>query len=295
MQRVAEVAELRAALAAARAEGARVGLVPTMGALHAGHLALVDAARAECDAVVVSIFVNPLQFAPGEDFERYPRDLEGDLGKLADRGVRVVFTPSAATFTPPDQRTTVHVAGLGQVLEGASRPGHFDGVATIVTKLLNAVGPDRAYFGEKDFQQLVIIRTLVRDLALPVTVVGAPIVRDADGLALSSRNAYLSAEQRAQALALSAALGEAAEVWADPSRPADASATRARLRSRLEAAPGVRLDSAEVVDPETLEPLEGVVGGPAQALVAAYVGATRLIDNVRLEPPQGAARRPEGD
>jgi pantoate--beta-alanine ligase len=256
-----------------------LGLVPTMGALHAGHVSLAHAARRDNATVVVSIFVNPLQFGPDEDFARYPRDLDADAGLLAEAGADVVFTPEVTAFTPPDRVTSVHVAGLTERLEGASRPGHFDGVATIVTKLFNAVGPDRAYFGEKDFQQLAVIRRMVADLNQPVAVVGCPVVRDADGLALSSRNAYLTAEQRVSALALSAALHEVATTYSG-----DADAAVLSLRRTLEGASGVRLDYAEVVDPETLAPLEGVVEGPAQALVAAYVGDTRLIDTIRLEP-----------
>jgi pantoate--beta-alanine ligase len=254
-----------------------VGLVPTMGALHGGHLSLVAKARDECPTVVVSIFVNPLQFGPAEDLHTYPRDLDRDLGLLD--GVDVVFTPDPATFTPPDRLTTVSVRGLTDVLEGASRPGHFDGVTTIVTKLFNVVGPDRAYFGEKDFQQLAVLRRMARDLDVDVEIVGAPLVRESSGLALSSRNAFLAESQRREALALSAALHETAQAW-----DGDADSARTRLRRRLGDAPGVRLDYAEVVDPETLRPLEGVTAGPAQALVAAFVGTTRLIDNIRLEP-----------
>ncbi len=284
------VAGLREALAPARRAGRVVGLVPTMGALHAGHLSLVTRARAETDVVVVSIFVNPLQFGPGEDYDTYPRDLDADLALLSPAGTDLVFAPRPTEFTPPARRTTVHVAALSTTLEGASRPTHFDGVTTIVAKLLSAVGPDRAYFGEKDYQQLAVIRTMVADLDLPVVIVGCPTVRDADGLALSSRNAYLSEQERRDALAISAALREAAAAW-----DGDAGAARSRLRSRLAAAPGLRLDYAEVVDPETLEPLESVAADPtrpARALVAAYVGPpgrqTRLIDNVRLEPRGGA-------
>ncbi len=255
-----------------------VGFVPTMGALHDGHLSLVHAARADCRTVVASIFVNPLPFGPGEDFARYPRALDTDLRLLEAAGVDVVVAPDADEFAPPDRLTTVRVEGLTAALEGASRPGHFDGVTTIVSKLFNLVRPDRAYFGQKDFQQLAVIRRMVLDLNMPVTIVGCPIVRDPDGLALSSRNAYLSPIQRRSALALSSALTAAAGEW-----NGDAAAARSVLRRTLLAAPGVRLDYAEVVDPETLEPLEGVGHRVAQALVAAYVGTTRLIDNIRLE------------
>jgi pantoate--beta-alanine ligase len=281
MELVRDVARLRALLAPLRRAGERIGFVPTMGALHAGHASLVERAAAECDVVVVSIFVNRLQFAPSEDLDAYPRTLEADLALLEPLGVRAVLAPDAGAFTPADGRTTVSVGGLTAHLEGASRPTHFDGVTTIVAKLLNVVQPDRAYFGEKDFQQLAVVRQMVRDLAMPVEVVGCPVVRDADGLALSSRNTYLSADERADALALSRVLREAAGTWGG-----DAGSARRRLRATLAAAPGIDLDYAEVVDPETLEPLEGVVDGPGQALVAARVGTTRLIDTIRLEPAQ---------
>jgi pantoate--beta-alanine ligase len=275
MQVVHTAPELRAALAGTT----RTAFVPTMGNLHAGHVSLVEQAKQHGQPVVASVFVNPLQFGAGEDFDRYPRDLDADAALLERAGADLVFTPATADFTPPDRLTTVHVARLTDVLEGASRPGHFNGVATIVTKLFNTVQPDRAYFGEKDFQQLAVIRRMVADLDQPVDVVGCPIIRDDDGLALSSRNAYLSAEQRAAAMALPRALHETASAFTG-----DADAAVLSLRRTLEGASGVRLDYAEVVDPETLAPLEGVVEGPAQALVAAYVGDTRLIDNIRLEP-----------
>lgn len=274
------VDELRAQLQPHRRAGRRIGLVPTMGALHEGHLALVRAALAGCEVVVVSIFVNPLQFGPNEDFDAYPRTADTDRSMLEALDVDVVFAPSAEAFMPADRRTTVHVAGLAETLEGVSRPGHFDGVATVVTQLLNAADPDRAYFGEKDYQQLAVVRTLVRDLCLPVEVIGCPVVRGPDGVALSSRNAYLSTAQREAARALPTALHRLALLWRG-----DADYARDTLRRTLEAASGVRLDYAEVCDPETLAPLEGVVEGPAQALVAAHVGDTRLIDTIRLEPP----------
>ena len=274
---VRTVEALRAALQPPRRAGATIGLVPTMGALHDGHGALVARAVGECDTTVVSIFVNPLQFGAGEDFDAYPRDLDADVALLDRLGVDVVFSPASAAFAP--RRVTVHIGDLGDRLEGASRPGHFDGVATIVTKLLSAAGPHRAYFGLKDYQQLTIIRCVVADLALPVEIVGVPVVREPDGLAMSSRNAYLAPDERAAAVALSAALRDVARTWGG-----DAEYARAALRRTLGVAPGVRLDYAEVCDPETLEALEGVVEGPAQALVAAYVGTTRLIDTIRLEP-----------
>lgn len=264
------------AVQSALSEAARpVALVPTMGALHAGHLSLVERARADCATVVASIFVNPLQFGPDEDFAGYPRRLDDDLATLDKEGVDIVLVPGA-DFAP--NKPTVTVEGITEMLEGASRPGHFAGVTTIVHKLLSGVAPDRAYFGEKDFQQLAVIRSMVAQQGLGVEIVGGPIVRDRDGLALSSRNAYLSSSERAQALHISAALHAVAGAW-----DGDADTARVRLQRRLEDASDVRLDYAEIVDPETFQPLEGMVTGPAQALVAAYVGSTRLIDNIRLE------------
>ncbi|WP_370326998.1 pantoate--beta-alanine ligase [Euzebya sp.] len=272
-------AAVRAALDGPLRAGRSIGLVPTMGALHEGHLSLVRAARAGTDVVVVSIFVNPLQFGPGEDLDAYPRTFDADLAALTGEGVDLVFAPEATAYTPADARTTVHVVGLTDGLEAASRPTHFDGVTTIVTKLFSTVRPHRAYFGEKDFQQQAVIRRMARDLDLGVEVITRPVVRDPDGLALSSRNTYLSPDERRDALALSAALAAAQRGWAG-----DADATRADLLGTLGSAPGVRLDYAEVIDPETLEPLEGVHDGPAQAVVAAHVGDTRLIDTAPLQP-----------
>ena len=265
-----------------------LGLVPTMGALHEGHLSLARVAKRGCRSVVASIFVNPLQFGPLEDFERYPRAMANDLGLLESLGVDLAFTPHAVELTPPGRLTTVSVARLTDRFEGMSRPGHFDGVTTIVSKLLNLVRPDRAFFGEKDFQQLMVIRRMVKDLNLQVSIVGCPIIRDPDGLALSSRNIFLSPEERRSAASLYEALVEAAADWGR-----DADAARLIMERKISSAPGVRLDYAEVVDPETLVQLEGVVEGPAQALVAADIGDTRLIDNIRLEPhprPQAAKR-----
>jgi pantoate--beta-alanine ligase len=257
-----------------------VGLVPTMGALHAGHLALVAAARERCDSVIVSVFVNPMQFGPGEDLDSYPRDMPGDLDLLRAAGVGMVFAPDAGVFTPPDRATTVSVSRLTEGFEGASRPGHFDGVATVVTKLLNVAQPTVAFFGEKDFQQLAVIRRLVADLNLPVEIAAIPIVRDADGLALSSRNVYLSADERERALVLSGALRRAAAAWTG-----DADAARSVLRSVLEATSGIAVDYADVVDEQTLTPLHGTGHRRGRALVAARVGSTRLIDNWKLEGP----------
>jgi pantoate--beta-alanine ligase len=259
-----------------------VGLVPTMGALHAGHMSLVAAARARCPTVVASIFVNPLQFGDAEDLATYPRDLAGDLDDLRDAGVDAVFAPDAETFTR-DLATSVQVTGVTDRYEGAFRPGHFAGVTTVVAKLFNAVGPDLAFFGEKDYQQLTTIRRMVADLNVPVDVIGLPTVRDDDGLALSSRNAHLSADERARALRLSQALQHAADSW-----QGDADAVRAALWSTLRDGDGIDVDYAEVVDADTLEPLSGGGHTAARALVAARVGGTRLIDNVLLA--SGTAR-----
>ena len=286
MRVFADVAELRRWRSEARAP---LGFVPTMGALHAGHLSLVEIARRRCATVVVSVFVNPLQFAPGEDLARYPRDLPGDVDKLAQAGVDAVFAPEAERFVADGLTTTVSVAGLTGPLEGVFRPGHFDGVTTIVTKLLNVVQPDVAVFGEKDYQQLAVIRRMVDDLDLPVEIVAAPIVRDDDGLALSSRNRYLSADERARALVLSRALRDAARTWSG-----DADAARAVLRRTLGAVAGIDVDYADVVDEHTLVALHGDGHHRARAVLAARVGATRLIDNLllALEHSDHAARRP---
>lgn len=277
MEVFADVADTRRWRAAAPGP---VGLVPTMGALHAGHLALVAAARQRCATVIASVFVNPLQFGPGEDFASYPRDMPGDLDLLREAGVDMVFAPHAEVFTPAGRATTVSVSGITERYEGASRPGHFDGVATVVTKLLNVAQPAVAFFGEKDYQQLAMIRRMVADLNLPVEIAAIPIVRDADGLALSSRNVLLSTGERERALALSGALRSAAQAWAG-----DADAARTALRSMLEDAKGIDLDYADVVDEQTLTPLHGSGHRRARALVAARVGATRLIDNCKLEGP----------
>lgn len=250
-----------------------VALVPTMGAVHAGHLALVADAQRRCASVVVSIFVNPLQFAPTDDLDRYPRDLDGDLAVLRAAGVDAVFVPSAATFVPADLATTVSVAAVTDRFEGASRPGHFDGVATIVTKLLSVTRPAVAVFGQKDYQQLLVVRRLAADLDLDVEIVGVEIVRDADGLALSSRNRYLSAIERGRALTLSTALRTTADLWTG-----DAEVVRSALRSLLADA-DIDVEYADVVDAATLAPLTGMGHRSARAIVAARVGGTRLIDN----------------
>jgi pantoate--beta-alanine ligase len=264
---------------AARREGRRVGLVPTMGFLHRGHISLMAAARARADTTAVSIFVNPTQFGPTEDLARYPRDPDGDLRKCREAGVDVVFTPEAGAMYPSGHRTFVEVTRLQDGLCGARRPGHFRGVATVVTQLFALARPHVAVFGEKDFQQLQIIRRLALDLHLGVEVVGMPIVREADGLAMSSRNAYLSPAERTRALALSRGLEAARARWAAGERGADA--LREAVRAQLRAAE-VREDYVELVDPATLEPLPRAEHADARLLVAAFVGSTRLIDNTAI-------------
>ena len=259
--------------------GRRVGLVPTMGALHAGHLSLAAAARRDCDAVVATIFVNPTQFSPSEDFERYPRDLPSDCERLASVGVDLVFAPAVETMYPPDAATQIDVGPVARPLEGVSRPTHFAGVATVVAKLFNVLPADRAYFGQKDYQQTVVVRRMATDLNLPVEVVVCPTVREPDGLAMSSRNAYLSPDQRERALCLSRGLREAERLHAAGERRA--STLREAVRGVIEAVEGVELEYVAVMPDGAIDQPE-VVEGPAVAAVAARVGQTRLIDNVRL-------------
>lgn len=259
-----------------RGGGAVLGLVPTMGALHEGHLSLARRARGECSVVVVSIFVNPLQFGQNEDFREYPRTFAEDCAALEREGVGVVFAPDAAEMYPAGAATTVTVSGVGDRLDGASRPGHFTGVATVVAKLLHIVGPARAYFGQKDAAQLAVLRRMVRDLNFDVKLVGCAIVRDPDGLALSSRNVYLSECERRQALALRRALLEMEKMIADEER--DSGALMQAGRQVLDAEDRVRVDYLAVVDADTLLPVEIAAPGRLVA-VAAWVGETRLIDN----------------
>ncbi|WP_242346880.1 pantoate--beta-alanine ligase [Anaeromyxobacter terrae] len=275
----------QARCSAARDGGARIALVTTMGFLHDGHLSLMREARARADAggrrglALASIFVNPTQFGPNEDLSRYPRDLEGDLAKCASAGIDWVLAPEDPNaMFPPDHQTWVTVERASQGLCGASRPGHFRGVATVVAKLFNLSRPHVALFGEKDFQQLAVIRAMARDLAMGVEIVGMPIVREPDGLARSSRNAYLSRDERARALSLSRALREAADAALRGER--DAAALAARARARLDEA-GLRVDYVEIVDPGSLAPVARAEAGSVM-LVAAWAGATRLIDNLRL-------------
>jgi len=259
-----------------RLKGAVLGLVPTMGALHEGHLSLVRRARTECNALAVSIFVNPLQFGPGEDLARYPRTFEEDCRLLEAQGVELLFAPEAAEMYRPGAVTTVTVSEVGDRLDGASRPGHFTGVATVVAKLFHIVGPSRAYFGQKDAAQLAVLHQMARDLNFDVEIVGCAIVRDADGLALSSRNKYLSTTERKQALVLHQALLRMEKMIAEGERQNDVLMREGT--KFFQAGTGVRLDYLAIVDPNTLVPIASVKGNTLVA-VAAYVGSTRLIDN----------------
>lgn len=273
MEIVNNVADLRTTVARWRQSGSRVALVPTMGALHAGHLSLVDQARQSAERVIVSIFVNPAQFGPDEDFSRYPRQLAANSALLEQVGTDLLFAPATSDIYPPGYATTIRVAGLDLPMEGASRPGHFDGVATVVAKLLLMAAPDVAIFGEKDWQQLAIIRRMATDLDLPVRIEGAPILREGDGLAMSSRNAYLDADERRRAAALPAAMRDAATAIG---AGADAQATIASALERLAVA-GFATDYLTLADAVTLCAPES--GRPQRLFVAARIGATRLIDN----------------
>ena len=283
MRTTTTVAELREVCDAARAQGRTVGFVPTMGYFHDGHRSLMRAARADNDLVVVSLFVNPTQFSPTEDLSAYPRDLDGDAAQAAAEGVDLLFVPRVDEVYPGDERTTVHVGGITEVLCGASRPGHFDGVTTVVTKLFSMVGPCRAYFGRKDAQQLAVVRRMTRDLNLPVDVVGCPLVRETDGLAMSSRNAYLTADDRVAALVLSRSLFVLGEAVQRGER--DCTRLHALLTDALAAEPQVRIDYAAIVDAASLEAVERLDrADSSETLVAlaAFVGRARLIDNVTI-------------
>jgi pantoate--beta-alanine ligase len=270
--------ELRAFLEQARRAGRSVGLHPTMGSLHGGHLTIIRRAAAETDVVVVSIFVNPLQFGPGEDFDAYPRDLERDCAQAEEAGADVVFAPSTTAMFPEEPQVTVRVNRLADVLEGAHRPGHFDGVATIVTKLLALAGPCHAYFGEKDYQQLVVVRHLVDDLSLPAVVVGCPTVREPDGLALSSRNAYLSATERSAATVLYHSL-LAGKRAVEEQGLIDVAEVRTAMTAVAQREELFELDYAEAVDPSTLS-VPPEVGAEVRLLIAGRTGKARLIDNL---------------
>jgi pantoate--beta-alanine ligase len=273
------IAELRAARQVAPGP---VGFVPTMGYLHRGHISLVDAARAECATVVASIFVNPTQFGPGEDFARYPRSEAQDLEMLEAAGVDAVLLPAVEEMYPPNDTTRVHVDGLTDVLEGARRPGHFVGVATVVSKLFHAVQPDRAYFGRKDAQQLAVIQRMVRDLLMPIEVVGCPIIRETDGLACSSRNVYLTPEQRQQATALSAGLRAATAAFEDGVRDPDT--LRAAVRRCIDAQPLASIDYVSLADASTLRELYQPIEDPVLLSLAVAFGSTHLLDNITLTP-----------
>jgi pantoate--beta-alanine ligase len=276
---VPTITEVRRRCDDTRRGGGVVALVPTMGSFHDGHRSLMRAARAEADLVVVSLFVNPTQFGPDEDLDGYPRDLDGDAAAAAAEGVDVLFVPSVTEMYPDPPRTTVHVDGLTDRLCGASRPTHFDGVATVVTKLFSIVGPCRAYFGRKDAQQLAVIRRLVDDLNLPVAVIGCPLVREPDGLARSSRNAYLTPDERDAATVLWRALTAAADAIRAGER--DGATLEAVAQSTIRSEPRVRLDYAQLVDAHTMHPVAQVDGELVLA-VAAFVGRARLIDNLTI-------------
>lgn len=252
-------------------DGLDIGLVPTMGALHAGHLSLVREARRKNGIVIVSIFVNPIQFGPGEDFSRYPRDVDRDLDLLRRAGIDAIYRPSVDVMYPPGSSTRIHVSGVSEPLEGAARPGHFEGVATVVTKLFAAVEPDQAYFGQKDAQQVAVVKRMTRDLDSPVQIWVCPTVREPDGLALSSRNAYLSTQEREAAVCLSSALRLAAEAYSKGERQPEQ--LRKVLWARLETEPLAKVDYAELVDPETFK------SPGTLAVLAVRIGGTRLIDN----------------
>ena len=281
------VAALRAAVAEARAAGQRIGFVPTMGALHEGHLALAADARRRSDFVVMSIFVNPLQFGPNEDFAKYPRDAEGDATKAADRGVDLLFLPDVDTMYPAGRSVTVEPGSAATRWEGEIRPGHFSGVLTVVAKLFNLVMPDVAIFGQKDLQQVTLVRAMVHDLDFPVEIVVHPIVREHDGLALSSRNVYLSAADRERAQSLSRALSDVRRRFAAGERRSDSlvAAGRAGIASA-----GIPVDYFAVVDPMTLESVAAAREG-TPVIVAARFGMTRLIDNTVLGSPEPALDR----
>jgi pantoate--beta-alanine ligase len=282
MEELATIAEMRRAVARARAEGRRVALVPTMGFLHEGHLRLVDEACRRADCVAMSIFVNPLQFGPSEDLSRYPRDIEGDRAKAAARRVDLLFAPVADEMYPRPTEIAIEAARLAARWEGAARPGHFAGVLTVVAKLFNIVQPDVAVFGQKDFQQALVVRAMARELSFPVDVVVAPTVREADGLALSSRNVYLAPAERADALGLVRSLRAAAAAFGAGERRGAVLADAGRAALAL--VPSLVVDYFAVVDPDTLDAAD-VADERSHAIVAARVGRTRLIDNMRLAAP----------
>jgi pantoate--beta-alanine ligase len=278
------IAEVRWTLDEVRREGGAVGLVPTMGYLHEGHLSLMAAARADTDFVIATIFVNPLQFAPGEDLASYPRDPGGDRAKAEQAHVDLLFSPEHDEMYPEEVLTTISVGGISETMEGATRPSHFAGVATVVAKLFAIAGPCRAYFGEKDFQQLAVVRRMAADLSFPVEVIGCPIVREPDGLALSSRNAYLTPDQREAAPVLQRALK--AGVAAVRAGERDPATVRTLVSEIIAAEPEAELDYVALVDPATLEPPGGgLEPGTYRLLTAARFGVPRLLDNIALDVP----------
>ena len=275
------IADLRATVAGFRAAGESVGLVTTMGALHAGHMALVAAARAAHDRVVTTIFVNPTQFGDPKDLETYPRTEEADLALFREAGVDAVLIPDVAEIYPEGDETIVETTRLAGVMHGAVRPGHFRGVATVVTKLFNIVGPDAAYFGQKDYQQLAVIRRMVRDLHMPLQIVGVPTVREADGLAMSSRNVRLSPEDRAAAPVLYRALRAAAEA---AQAGASAEALKDTIRAVIATEPRATLKGLDIVDPASFTPLSGPLTGPAGIMLSAQFGEVLLLDQMEVHP-----------
>src|SRR5579884_299522 len=282
MRTFEHIGPLRTYLRGLRAEGKTVGFVPTMGALHAGHLTLIRRAKSDCDVTVISVFVNPTQFGPHEDFAAYPRNLGRDQKLASDEGVDALFAPSVEELYPAGFQTSVEVAELSAVLEGARRPGHFRGVATVVTKLFNIVQPDRAYFGQKDYQQLLLIERLVRDLNIPTTIVPVPTVREPDGLAMSSRNAYLSPEARRAATVLYRALQRAEElVKAGATDPVQ---VQAELEALIASEPLAQSDYVALVHPDTLQPVTTLADAVTLVALAVRIGKVRLIDNALIAP-----------
>ncbi|MBO7680491.1 MAG: pantoate--beta-alanine ligase [Thermoguttaceae bacterium] len=275
-------AALQERVSALRAESKSIGLVPTMGALHYGHLSLVLASKEDNDVTVISIFVNPTQFAPGEEYEKYPRTLPDDIEKLAEiGGADIVFAPSPEAMYPKGFDANVHVGGVTEVLEGKFRPTHFDGVATVVLKLFHLTRADRAYFGQKDFQQIAVVKKMAADLNVPIKIVSCPIIREPDGIAMSSRNRYLSKQERQDALVLSRSLMEAEKQIAEGER--DAAVICADIRRKIEQIEGASVDYVVVADPDTLAEMERVAGNVV-ILLAARIGSTRLIDNRVIAP-----------
>jgi pantoate--beta-alanine ligase len=286
LETIRTIAWMKEAARQARAESRIIGFVPTMGALHAGHISLVARARRDCDPVIASIFVNPKQFGPHEDYKKYPRTVEKDAEQFAAAGVRALFLPEAAEMYPPGFSTYVNVEGLSERLEGRARPGHFRGVTTVVLKLLEIVQPNFAYFGRKDAQQAKLISVMARDLNLDAEIVLGPIVREPDGLAMSSRNAYLTPEERTAAAALHRALSAAKEELAAGHR--DALRLQTTVRKVLDAEPRLKIDYAEIVDADSFEPVASITHS-SYVLLAAYLGKTRLIDNMLVEPAESAS------